>query len=191
MAQNADQIVVAQRGNVYVGPVGVAIDEDPEIAIPGTFTEVGYTTEDGATFGASADVTDIGAWQSPTPVRRIVTGRGVSASFTLEQFSADNFALAFGGGEWTDNGDGTATYNPPANEDALAEYELVIDFADGDRLGRLVVFRGNVSDSVETTLTRGAASLLPITFTGLTPDEEDRAWRFSTNDPELIAGIGS
>jgi hypothetical protein len=188
--EDSSQIVVAQRGTVAIGPVGVAVDEDPDVALPGSFTDLGYTTTDGATFGASVDVTDIDAWQSATPVRRIVTGRGTSASFSLEQWNADNFALAFGGGEWTVDGD-VAIYTPPADTDAIAEYQLAIDFADGDKKGRLVVFRGNVADSVETTLTRGGASLLPITFTGLTPDGEDRSWRYSTNDPELVAGVGS
>lgn len=187
---DADKIVVAQRGAVYLGDVGTVVADDPDVAVPGSFTDLGYTTEDGVTFGASSDVTDINAWQSATPVRRIVTGRSTTASFSLEEWSEDNFALAFGGGEWTFNGD-RAVYNPPADEDALAEYQLIIDFQDGDKKSRLQIFRGNVADSVETTLNRTGAAILPITFTGLTPDGETRSWKYASNDPTLIASLGS
>lgn len=187
---DASKIVVAQRGSVYIGTVGDAVDEDPDVTLGAGFTELGYTTEDGASFSASADVTDVNAWQSATPVRRIVTGRGVQASFTLEEWSDENFSLAFGGGDWTVDS-GVGIYTPPADEDALSEYQLVIDFQDGDKKGRLVIFRGNVADSVETTLSRTGAAVLPITFTGLTPDGGSTSWRFSSNDAELIAGIGS
>ena len=187
---DAKKIVVAQRGSVYIGPVGTVVADDPDVAVPGTFTELGYTTTDGVTFGASADVTEIEAWPSSTAVRRIVTGRGVTSSFTLEEWSDTNFALAFGGGEWHVNDD-RAVYNPPADEDALAEYQLIVDFRDGAKKGRLQIFRGNVADSVETTLSRTGASVLPITFTGLTPDGESRAWKFASNDPALIASLGS
>lgn len=190
MANDSSRITVAQRGSIHIGDVGVLVSPDPAVAVPGSFEELGYTTEDGVSFSTSADVTDINAWQSTTPVRRIVTGRGISVGFTLEEWKEANFKLAFGGGYWTE-ASGVSQYHPPAATEALDEYALVVDFQDGDEKSRLVVYRGNVADSVETTLTRSGAALLPITFTGLAPDGQDRNWRYSTTDTELASEVGS
>lgn len=196
MAQDSGEIVVAKQANVYIGPVGTVVEDNPTTALAAGFVELGYTTEDGVTFSASVDVEDIRAHQSSTPVRRIVTGRGVMASFSLEQWNRDNFALGFGGGTWTQvtapvttapTSPGVYEFLPPSDDDDLAEYALVLDFQDGSRASRVEIHRGNVSDSVETTLTPTGAALLPITFTGLTPDGQDRAWRYLSNDDAALA----
>lgn len=183
MAENASEITVAQSGTVYVGPV---IEDGEAPATLGDYTEVGYTTEDGVTFSAGADVTDINAWQSSTPVRRIVTSRSSTVGLSLQQWNADNFALAFGGGEWSESG-GTYRYDPPADTDALSEYGVIVQFEDGDKEGSVYVFRATVDGAVETQLTRTGAAVLPITFTALTPDGLDRSWAFETADASFAA----
>lgn len=187
MAESASNIVVAQRGTVYIADVGTEVDDDPATPLGVGFTELGYTTEDGVTFSVSADVTDINAWQSPTPVRRITTSRSAAISLTLEEWTEQNFALAFGGGAWSSPTAGVYQYDPPADTDAVAEYCLVVDFHDGDQNSRIEVYRGNVDGSVETQLTRTGAAVLPITFTALTPDDTDRAWRYLSDDASFVA----
>lgn len=186
MAQDSEQLVVAVAGSVKLAnladsPSLPANSDGPTAATP-DFTDLGYTTEDGVTLTATPTVEDIGAWQSATPVRRLVTARAITAAFSLEQWNQDNFALAFGGGVWSEPAAGVFRYDPPADTDALSEYALIVDFQDGTRNARAVIMRGNVTEAVETQLVRTGAAVLPITFSGLTPDNADRAWYFVGDD---------
>jgi hypothetical protein len=183
MAQDADQITVALSGNVSVAPYSEALTLPTGLgALDAAFLNLGYTSEDGVTFSATPNIEEIRAWQKATPVRRIVTGRDASAAFTLEQTNLDTFALAFGGGDWTEPSAGVFRYDPPADEDALAEYACVIDFADGDRNSRIVIMRASVNEAVETQLVRNNAAMLPVTLAALTPDGENAAWYFLSDD---------
>lgn len=183
MAQTAEEITVALTGNVWIAPYSDTLVLPEDLGAPdAAFTDMGYTTEDGVTFSATPNVEDIMAWQKATPVRRIVTSREVTIGYTLEQLNLDTFAHAFGGGEWTEPTAGVYRYDPPADADALAEYACIIDFADGDRNGRFVLSRGTVNDAVETNLVRNNAAMLPVSLAGLTPDGEDTAWYFISND---------
>lgn len=188
MAQASEQITVALQGHVSVAPLGTQLPADLEELGEG-FVDLGYTTEEGVTFTATPTVEDIGAWQSATPVRRLMTARNVSAAWQGLQWNLDTFALAFGGGEWTEPTAGVHRYDPPGDNDALSEYVCVIDFADGAKEARLVIKRGSVTDPVETNLVRNGAALLPVTFNGLSPNGDDTAWYLLGND-ELI-GEGS
>lgn len=181
---NAEEITVALSGNVHVAPYSdtLVLPEDLS-ALDAAFMNLGYTSEDGVTFSASPTVEDIRAWQKATPVRRIVTARDASAAFVLEQTNLDTFALAFGGGDWTEPTAGVYRYDPPADEDSLAEYAVVVDFADGDRNSRIVIFRATVNEAVETQLVRNNAAMLPVTLAALTPDDQDRSWAFLSDDP--------
>jgi len=61
-----------------------------------------------------------------------------------------------------------------------------VDFVDGDKHYRLVIKQGNITDSVETNLARGGASVIPITIEAVTPDGEDRSW-YLLSDDEAVA----
>lgn len=186
MAQDAAEITVAADGNIYVAPYTDALGfPEVETSTPSaTYQELGYASENGVTFTASPDVTDINAWQSATPVRRLVTARNLTLSMELLQWNEDSFAIVFGGGEWSTSGS-TFRYDPPADNDALAEFAVIIDAFDGDRKQRWVVMRCNVTEAVETNLVRTGAAMLPVTFSALTPADEDRAWYFLTGDTQF------
>lgn len=183
MAQEAAEITVAADGNIYVAPFSGSLtypDTEDE-SLDTAFQEMGYASENGVTFTATPDVTDINAWQKATPVRRLVTARALTLATEFLQWNEDTFATVFGGGEWSESG-GTFRYDPPADTDALAEFAIVIDGYDGERKQRWVVYRANVTEAVETNLVRTGAALLPITFSALTPDDQDRAWYFLSGD---------
>lgn len=191
MAFNSEELVVAISGHIRLAnladvPSLPATTDGPTADTP-DFTDLGYTTEDGVTFTATPTVEDINAWQKATPVRRLVTARALTAAFSLEQWNQDNFSLAFGGGEWSEPAPGVFRYDPPADVDPLPDYALVVDFQDGDRHCRVVIYRGNVTEAVETQLMRTGIAVLPITFNALSPDDRDRAWYF-VGDDELAFG---
>lgn len=190
MAQESKEIKVLASGELYVAPVGTKLPTKPDEALDPAFIGLGLVTEDGVTFTNGKEVEDIRAWQKPNAVRRIVTGRSYTVATQLEQYNRENFALAFGGGDWSEPSAGVFRYDPPADADPLAEYAVVIDAADGDREDRAVIMRATVEGDVETQFTRTAAALLPITFSALTPDEAERPWYYVSND-EAFAVTGS
>lgn len=183
MAQDSSEIVVAASGDVSIAPVGTTLPTTL-VALDENWANLGYTTEDGVTFSDSVEIEEIRAWQSANPVRKIVTARDKTVAFSLEQWNPDNFILAYGGGEWSEPTPGIYRFDPPAVADAIAEYSMVIDWADGDKQHRVVIERGNVQEGVETQLIRSGAAVLPITFGTLNPDDPDAsAWYHLTDDP--------
>lgn len=190
MPQNKEEIVVALDGSVNLAPADKPLPTDLD-PLSVDFSDLGYQSSDGVAFSVTPSVTDIEAWQSATPVRKIVTARALSLKFTALQWNVSTFAAAYGGGAWTEldppeGGEpGLYRYDPPADEDDLVDYAAVVDFVDGEKNYRLVVKQGNITDSVETNLARGAASVIPITIEALTPDGEDRSWYLLSNDPAV------
>lgn len=177
---DASEIVVAGNGTIYVADAGVTPPDDLG-TLDTDWTELGFVSEDGVSFTDSKTLENVGAWQSFYSVRRIITEKELTLSFALRQWNHDTVVLAFGGGVVTED-TGVFTYTPPAPEDGLDERALVVDWTDGDRNYRLVVPKGIVSEAVETTLARTAASDLPIAFSAI-PDAGDDAFVLITDDP--------
>jgi hypothetical protein len=184
MAPNAQEITVAASGTIYVANISGTTTTYPT-TVAGTlaaaFQELGYATEDGVTFTETPDVTDINAWQSAFPVRRLVTARANTVACSLLQWNEDSFATAFGGGSFTTDGT-TYTFTPPAPTDALPDFAVVLDAQDGTRKFRWIVYRANVTDAVETSLTRTGPAVLPITFAATQDAAQTTAWKFMSSD---------
>lgn len=188
MPQNAEELVVAARGDIAIAPKGTTLPTDLG-ALDAAFTTVGYTTEEGVKFAYSENREEIMAWQSATAVRRIVTARDLVTAYELEQWNRDTFALAFGGGTWSEPTVGVFRYDPPDSDDPLSEYAQVIDFQDGERHSRVVIEKGGVSEDVETNLVRTAAAVLPVAFKALAPDDSGTSsWYFLGDDPAFDEG---
>ena len=190
MAQNKEEIVVALDGAVLLAPFGTTLPA--KLAAPSApFEDLGYQSSDGVSFSVTPSVTDIEAWQSATPVRKIVTARALTVKFTALQWNVSTFAAAFGGGSWSEleaakeGAPGIFRYDPPADEDSLESYSAIVDFHDGDKDYRLVVEQVQITDSVETNLARSSAATLPLSLDALTPDGKDRSWFLETNDPAV------
>lgn len=188
MTNNADQITVGANGSVHVAPVGTTAPADIDAALDAAFVELGYVNEDGVTFLDGKTVEPINVWQSFYAPRRIMTGKEASATFALVQWNRDNFGLAFGGGEVTEDGAGKYRFTPP-EPGPIDEREMVIEWQDGDKDYRLIIPRGMVTDNVETQLVKSAAGELPIVF-GVNGEDGVAAWYLLTNDP-AFAPAGS
>lgn len=189
MAKDSEQILIASNGSVNIGDVGATVETDPAAALSG-FTELGYATQDGVSFGDSPEILEIMSWQAARPTRKQVQNRATTATVTLQQWNPDTFGLAFGGGDWASEGGGVYRFDPPAIEDALPEYCVVIDFEDGDRKNRLVFQKVSIDGGVETTLNRQGEAVLPISFDVLEADEGALPWNLYSDDP-AFAPTGS
>lgn len=166
MALTADEVFIAGGGHVYVADVGATEPTDTTTPWDADWTELGYTTDDGVTITPSQTITDIPAWQSRYPVRRIVTAENFEASFSLLQWNEDTLSLAFRGGTWV--GD---VYTPGA-AGVVDERALGIEAIDGDKIARIVIPRGLVTTVGGINMTRTGANPIPITFSSLATEGE-------------------
>lgn len=183
---DAGQIVVASGGKVYVAPVGTTEPNTPTEALNAAYKDLGYISEEGITAAFGISISDINAWQSQLPVRKVVTGRTADISFTMREWSADTFSLALGGGTFDVSGTDYLFY-PPANDATLAENAVVIEWNDGTKNYRLIVRKAIVADSVETQLVRNAAADLPVSLSVMGSDSTD-AWYLLTDDAAFDTG---
>lgn len=182
---NAENIVVGSGGSIYIAPVGTTLPTTVDGSLNAAFVDLGYISEDGISLSAAAEITEISAFQSFLPVRKLVTGRTFDLSFNVREWTAESVVFAFGGGTITEDTPGEYTYTPPAAGDALYERAMVVDFRDGAKDYRLVIPRGTISDTVETTIARGSAADLPVTFSVLATDEVTPGYYLISNDPAL------
>lgn len=176
---NASQVVVGANGKVWVADIGTSAPTDATSALAAGWTDLGYVSEDGATFSEGKDITDIGAWQSFYPIRYIINSRQVTLSFTLRQWN--NVTVEFALGGTITGGPSAFTYTPPSPE-TLDLRQMALEWTDGAKSYRLYVRRGLVSETVETQLIRTDAANLPITFSAMDPGSGTAVYSLFTND---------
>lgn len=187
MAADADNIVIAGSGSVHVAPVGTAMPATPIAALNAAFVDLGYVTEDGATFRDDKTKEGTRVWGSFYPVKMRVTDASASLSFVLRQWDIETVPFAFGGGSiaTTTGPPAHYTYTPPA-PDEIDERALVLEWAADGHDFRLLVPRVMVTEGVETQLTQTAESDLPITLGVLGTAGVD-PWQLLTNHPAFAA----
>jgi hypothetical protein len=183
---NENEIVVAGNGQVYVAPTGTALPTTTIGALNAAFVGLGYLTEDGATITVTPEIAEFMAWQSRTPVRREKTSQQVQVAFSLMQWDEDSVPLAFGGGSVSGSA-GNYRYDLPADDSALDERAMVLDWNDGTEHWRFVMARGNVVEAVEAQLRRSDPSVLPITFRGLVSSGQTPGY-YLTDSTAFAAG---
>lgn len=189
MANEAANVVVGSNGKVWVAEIDATAPDDVASAMDDIagWTEMGFISEEGATFTEGKEITDILAWQSFYQIRRIVNARNVTVAFALREWKRATVEFALGG-TVADNG-GEFVYTPPSPEE-LSEKSLVLEWFDGDKSYRLYMPRGIVSENVETTLTRTAAADLPVTFAATDPGADELGdpipiYTLFTDDPSF------
>lgn len=191
MGKDADEIVVGANGSVYVAEVGATIPASIAVPLGGSWTELGYVTEDGVTWTDGKSLQSIRAWQSFYDLRRIVDSREGMLAFGMMQWDGVTVPLALGGGEITESapGSGNFRYTPPDPAD-IDERAMAVEWTDGDKDYRLIFPKGMVSENVETNIVRTGAAILPITF-ALLGEEGVEPFILDTNDPAFASGVGS
>lgn len=179
---NAAYVVVGANGDAYAGPTSTPAPTSSTSTLDAGFLKLGFISEDGATFTEGKEITDINAWQSFYPIRRLVTARTVQVAFVLREFSQRNIEFALGGTVTPAVPPGPWSYTPPSPEE-LQEKSLVLDWSDGAKHYRLYIPKGIVSEDVETVLTRTAAADLPVTFAAIDPGGGSNIYTLFTDDP--------
>jgi len=186
MTLDATELVVGASGHIYVAPTGSAEPANVSSVLDAAYAELGYATEEGVKASDGKTTNNIMAWQSFYPLITLVTEREFLVGFTLQQWNRDTVALAFGGGSFVDQGGGMTKYVPPPPE-TLDERICVVDWEYGDEDYRLVVPRCQVSETVETNLTRSDTAQLPVTLSVLAPAAGSDPWYWLTNAEQFAS----
>jgi hypothetical protein len=159
---DASEIVVGANGRVLVAPTTAEMPDDVSTDLSADWSEVGFVSENGVTFTDSKAITDIPAWQSFYPVRKIVSGKTSTIEFVMRQWNRTTVVFAFGGGAIT-NAAGVATYVPPA-PGILDSRAVCVEWTDSGDTYRLVMPNGLASGDVSPNVVRTAATDLAVSF---------------------------
>ncbi len=165
MALDASDIVIAGNGSVNVAPVGTALPTNPTTALPAAWKNLGYITEDGATFRYDQTKEPVNAWQSFYPLKYRVTGTTAEFDFVLMQMDVDTMPFAFGGGTVTTVAGPPVVYKyTPPNPEDIDERALVLEWVYDTSKFRLVTPRAMLTSGTEVALSRGSETTMPVTL---------------------------
>ncbi len=186
-AQDANELVVAGSGDVWVAPFGTALPTSVDGALNGNFFKLGLCTEDGLKLNSTPTIEEFKSWQSRYPTRRELTGLEAQVTFVLQQWNEQTLQTALGGGTVSEPVSGKFKYSPVSDTEQLDIVSIVADWRDGTKLYRYVIAKGQATESVEIDLQRTALAVLPVTIKTLGQPGVD-PYNIYTNDPSFAAG---
>lgn len=185
MALDADNVRVGLNGSILMAPKGSIAPADLDAPWDSAWTDLGYMSDDGVEMGLSTDTEDVTAWQSVTPVRRILTGLDLTLGFTAIELKTRTVTLYFPGATMTDVSGTVHRLDIPASP-GPQEFAFGFEWQDGTIKNRLVIPRGEVTDRGASTVTRGGAVGLEMTVSAYaTSAPEIASWL--SNDPAWSA----
>lgn len=181
MAGTKARITIPGRLRLYIDRTGVAVAPTSEVsALAADFVDVGFTQQEGVSFAVGFEQLAVMSHQADYATRKGITSRTGRIAINLQEWSAQNLAVATGGGTASEVTANHYKYVPPSgnNESVQAVLELV----DGTKIYRFVVPQSSVGEGIEIPLAKTAESILPLT---LDVEGQDGVppWYILTNDP--------
>lgn len=181
MANNADNVRAALNGSILMAPKGTTAPADLTTPWGAAWTDLGFMSDDGVSMEYSTDVEDINAWQSLSPVRRILTSVDMTLGFTAIELKARTITAYFPGSTITEVDETVYRLDIPAAP-GPAEFAFGLEWVDGDIKNRLVIPRGEITDRGAISLGRSAAVGLEMTVSAYASSAPEIATWLS-NDP--------
>ncbi|MFM9703590.1 phage tail tube protein [Streptomyces galilaeus] len=185
MANDADNVRVGLNGSVYIAPKGTTAPVDLDTAWAAGWVDLGYLSDDGVEMSYSTETEDINAWQSLSPVRKVLTGVDMTLAFTAIELKTSTITLYFPSATMTDEGGTVHKLSIPAAP-TPDERAIGLEWLDGDIKNRLVIARGEVTDREAINLSRSAAVGLGMTVSAYADTAPEIAVWLS-NDPAWAA----
>ncbi|MFJ4418291.1 hypothetical protein [Streptomyces sp. NPDC088925] len=185
MANDADNVRVGLNGSVYIAPKGTTAPADLSSPWGTGWVDLGYLSDDGVSLEYSTDSEDINAWQSLSPVRKVLTSVNMTLGFTAIELKTSTITLYFPSATMEDNAGTVHKLSIPAAP-TPDERAIGLEWRDGDITNRLVVARGEVTDRGAITIGRSAAVGLEMTVSAYADSAPEIAVWLS-NDPAWAA----
>lgn len=184
--RNADELLVAVSGDVYVAPVDTPTPTLVRATLHPDFYKIGFVSEEGVSLAVNPEVGEEVAWQEQHPVRRDLERQRIAVTFDMLQWNAETVRFALGGEIRMSGPNEWVLDFPDSDGFELDERAIVIDWDDGDEPFRLVFKRGTVLGGLTTTLSKSSMAVLPIGFDVLATDDDGSPGSlfFSTEPPE-------
>ncbi|WP_328439380.1 hypothetical protein OHA71_23870 [Streptomyces sp. NBC_00444] len=185
MANNSDNVRAALNGSIYMAPKGSTAPTDLDTAWAAAWVDLGFMSDDGVSMEYSTDVEDINAWQSVSPVRRILTSVDMTLGFTAIELKARTITAYFPGSTITNVAGAIQRLDIPAAP-GPQEFAFGLEWIDGTIKNRLVIPRGEITDRGAISLGRSSAVGLEMTVTAYASSAPEIATWLS-NDPAWAA----
>lgn len=185
MANDADNVRAALTGSIYMAPKGSTAPTDLDTAWDAAWSDLGFMSDDGVSMEYSTDVEDINAWQSLSPVRRILTSVDMTLGFTAIELKNRTVTAYFPGATITNVSGAIQRLDIPAAP-GPQEFAFGLEWIDGDIKNRLVIPRGEITDRGAITLGRSSAVGLEMTVSAYASSAPEIATWLS-NDPAWAA----
>lgn len=161
-------------GAIFVAPKGTAVPTDAATALPNTFVNLGYVSEDGLTNTVETDTNDINDWSGNTVLSE-QTSYKETFSFGLIETKEASLAQYYGPENIEVLGDGTikVRHNAATLPEQVAVIEQVLS---NGRVKRTVIEKAQMSDrSGDVTSTAGDPVTYPIVWNAKPNDDGDTA----------------
>jgi predicted heme/steroid binding protein len=181
VANDADNVRVGLNGSIYIAPKGTTAPVDLDAAWGDGWVDLGYLSDDGVEMSYSTESEDINAWQSLSPVRKVLTGVDMTLGFTAIELKAATITLYFPSATLTTVSGTVNKLSIPAAP-APDERAIGLEWIDGDIKNRLIIARGEVTDREAITLARSGAVGLGMTVSAYADTAPEIAVWLS-NDP--------
>ncbi|WP_217545567.1 hypothetical protein [Streptomyces sp. GbtcB6] len=182
MSLDADNVRAALNGAIYMAPKGTTAPADLATPWDAAWIDLGYMSDDGVSMDYSTDTEDVNAWQSLSPVRRILTSVDMTLGFTAIELKARTITAFFPGSTISEVvADTVYRLDIPAAP-GPQEFAFGLEWLDGAIINRLVIPRGEITDRGTITLGRSAAVGLEMTVSAYASSAPEIATWLS-NDP--------
>lgn len=168
ISTDPNEVRVGVTGMLLTAPTGSTAPTTTAGGWPTGWIPLGSVTEDGPTMTPGQETGTIGEWQSLYPIRRVVTTRSLEWTFALQQRNRTTFALAFGGGTFTETspGSGIFTYAPP-DAAFVDERMFGLEVQDGSIVDRYVLTKGLVTAIDAIPFKRDESTKFTLTVSAL------------------------
>lgn len=170
--------IPASGAAISVAPLGTPLPTNSTSPLNAAFVDLGWVGEDGVTNAVKRDVTRHKAWGGET-VKTTQDNYTETAKFALLESNVDVLATVFGAENVTING-----YEIRADHSSkqLARQVFVIDFTDGDSVGRILLREGLVTEIGDIKYAHKELTMYELTVDVYKPGDGSKAvtvWQYN------------
>jgi hypothetical protein len=179
MAANAENVLVAVGGTVWVDDANGASLPTDATSSPTGFGELGYLSEDGFTEATDVDSDEIVAWQNGTVVRRTITSQAKTFELMMIETNAEVLEFVRPGSTLTGT---AANYTMEVVAISPIRKAVIFDILDGTRRIRKVVPNCEITDFGDVEYKNGEPIGYPVTVTAYPDDTSVVYYEYSDDD---------